>query len=355
MAFVDTKLPKWLSQGSKGGPGYRTHITRADSGAESRATNWPDNRSRLAFTVAKELQTRPEIADLVSMWRVMRGAGRGWRFRDDTDWTTSQRHNLTPSGPTGLSPMDPPITDGTTKVFQLRKGYLDSNSGRIFYRPITRPVPPGDPDHSISIWVFATFPVFANDQPFGGWENFIRIAVDYDSGRVHLENLDGTAVIAGVPLAASFAFDVPARFSHLPTEQLAVRTQGEGKMFVNLPVTELAPDHCEGTEAWGPGGSSDVTVTAFPHVLDVDVADHVRLSGHGQDHIVWVRDPVILRDELGGVAIQPEGGPFCVVENGDATNRFHVYEQGGGRFVGTWDAGDVGQLYWMGTGTGWKA
>ena len=122
MSVHDILFPERLSFGTKGGPGYRTSLTPGDSGHEIRATEWSPTRSRVQFDVAKSVQTEDDLTELLRFYLCTRGAGKGFLFKDFSDWTTHTDHRTRANfgDPTRPSTSDSPCPNRTSARNQWR-------------------------------------------------------------------------------------------------------------------------------------------------------------------------------------------------------------------------------------------
>ncbi len=335
-------FPERLAPGTKGGTGFRTNVIEADSGAEVRPTPWGSGQSRVQFEVSKAVSSRADIAEILSMFRAVRGAAAGWRFKDLTDWTTSQQHSTLPglSTPVDRSFMDPPFTDGVNRVFQLQKVYYDSGNGNVAHiRKITRPIP-------FNVGVDAFLVIYIAGTPF--WVNglsllpALHIAVDFDTGRTYWD-LDGFGPLpAGLLVEAAFTFHVPARFDRSTDEGLRISWDEADKFSLDgLGVSEIQPDHHCGPEEHLYGGARDIAITSNPHRFDERIALVQRLTGAGPNQVVHMPDMSLWAEEF-------KGGPYAIIENGSSTQQLVVVGYQGLVPGGIIPANSVGELHWFG-------
>ena len=172
-AFDDIQFPLALGRQAEVTPAFSTAILTSAGGAEQRNAGWAE--ARTSYDVGPGVRSEADVATLLAFFRARLGPARGFRLRDPFD-------SIGTSEPLGAG-------DGTTRRFALVRRYGDA------VRRITRPVA-----GSVSIRV--------GDGPTGGF------SVE-EGGWIVLD----AAPAAGVPVTASFAFDVPVRFAE---DQLSV-------------------------------------------------------------------------------------------------------------------------------------
>ncbi|SDH74221.1 DUF2460 domain-containing protein [Roseospirillum parvum] len=177
VAFIDTRLPIHIEQGSEGGAGYKTDIWVGASGKESRNIRW--SRSRGTWNIAYGIHRRDDLATIKSLHHAAAGAALGFRFKDWSDYEI---------GAAG-TPQQIATGDGATTKFQAVKIYTAGASSRA--RPITRLV-----DGTVSVFK-------------DGVEVSSGVSVDVDTGVVTFT----TAPAADVVIGLVAEFDVPVRFS----------------------------------------------------------------------------------------------------------------------------------------------
>ncbi len=192
--FDDILFPLGLSTGSTGGPTFRTSVTAAASGYEQRNAAWPNGR--LKWTLSKDL-VKPATRDiLVQFFRARKGRLRAFRFRDPFD---NQAFGQVLNYTGGLS-------------FQLIKVYGDAASAetRIIKKPVAGTVTltrDGAAFTAAGNWSIDTstgIGTFASDQ-------------------------------AGHTIAASFTFDVPARFD---VDEMSLSLENNYVSWGNVAILE---------------------------------------------------------------------------------------------------------------------
>lgn len=132
MSIHAVQFPTNISQGSAGGPSFKTSVMETDSGVEERLSRWTNARRR--YNVKYGIRTKADLAVVHKFYLLRQGALYGFRYKDPLDFTTN-------SNGYGAYTKDDEIFgvgDGTTKVFQLKKDYSDAV--HTITRNITRPV-----------------------------------------------------------------------------------------------------------------------------------------------------------------------------------------------------------------------
>ena len=176
------------------------------NGHEERNTPWSQSRRR--YDAGLGLRSLDDLHECLAFFEARMGQLHAFRWKDWADFR-SGRPSATPT------PTDQLLGtgDGTTTVFQLRKGY--SSGGVTAWRIITRPVP-----GTVRIAV-------AGQQQTLGW------TLDPTTGRVTF----ATAPAQGAPVTAWFEFDVPVRFD-AGAIRVQVSTFQAGEV-PSVPVIEL--------------------------------------------------------------------------------------------------------------------
>lgn len=179
-SFDDVLYPLPLGRDTEITTEFSTQIMTTAAGFEQRNSLWSD--ARLRFDVGPGIRSEAELAVLVAFFRARRGAARGFRLTDPTDFSS----NAMTAPPT---PLDQPIGtgDGATARFPLVKTYGSGADAQI--RRITRP---------------------RNDT--------VRVSVGGVEARSFRVEEGGIVVLAAEPavgeqVRAGFLFDVPVRFA----------------------------------------------------------------------------------------------------------------------------------------------
>ena len=179
-AFDDIPYPLALGMDATIAPEFSTSVAVTASGFERRNSLWSD--ARLRFDVGPGIRSEAELGALIAFFRARRGAARGFRLRDPSDFSS---HGMTGT-PTAIDQLIG-LGDGTTASFPLVKRYGSGDDRQV--RRITRPIA-------------ASLVVSADGAPVSGWT--------LDPGGVVTF---AAAPAAGVMLRAGFVFDVPVRFA----------------------------------------------------------------------------------------------------------------------------------------------
>lgn len=133
MAFHNAQFPTDISEGSAGGPGYRTKIVTMASGFEIRQGQW--SLPKFQFNVAYGIRTYDDLAAVKDFYIARSGALNSWRFKDLSNYTTASNHRDLSSYTDQV--VDSSAADGQT-VFQLVQRITDN--GTTVIRPVTKPV-----------------------------------------------------------------------------------------------------------------------------------------------------------------------------------------------------------------------
>jgi uncharacterized protein (TIGR02217 family) len=129
-AFDDVLYPIPLGRDSAISPEFSTSVITTASGFERRNSLWSD--ARLRFDVGPGVRSEAELGVLLDFFRARRGAARGFRLRDPSDFSSN--------GMTGTPGMIDQLIgtgDGTTAAFHLVKHYGQPPEPQR--RRITRP------------------------------------------------------------------------------------------------------------------------------------------------------------------------------------------------------------------------
>jgi len=180
-AFDDIPYPLALGRDATITPEFSTSVSVTASGFERRNSLWTD--ARLRFDVGPGIRSEDELGVLLAFFRARRGAARGFRLRDPSDFSSNGM-----TGAPGATDQRLGVGDGVTSTFALIKRYGTGDEAQL--RRITRPVL-----DSVSISV--------NGAPITtGWT--------HDAGGVVTF---ATPPAPGAIIRAGFLFDVPVRFA----------------------------------------------------------------------------------------------------------------------------------------------
>lgn len=179
-AFDDVPYPLPLGRDTEITTEFSTQVMTTAAGFEQRNSLWAD--ARLRFDVGPGIRSEAELAVLVAFFRARRGAARGFRLRDPTDFSS----NAMTAPPTALDQLIG-TGDGATARFALIKAYGAGVDAQV--RRITRPR-----------------------------SDTVRVSVGGVETRAFSVDTRGVVVLAAAPAAgeavrAGFLFDVPVRFA----------------------------------------------------------------------------------------------------------------------------------------------
>lgn len=180
-AFDDVPYPLALGRDATVTPEFSTTVSVTASGFERRNSLW--SNARLRFDVGPGIRSELELGELIAFFRARRGAARGFRLRDPSDFSSNGMVGSPTSADQLLG-----TGDGTKASFPLVKRYGEGDEAQI--RRITRPV-----SSSLVVSVGGV-PVTT------GWSLDEAGVITFTAAPVN-----GAAVRAG------FLFDVPVRFA----------------------------------------------------------------------------------------------------------------------------------------------
>ena len=204
LPFDDVPYPLALGRDAMVTPEFSTSVAVTASGFERRNSLWSD--ARLRFDVGPGIRSEAELGVLLSFFRARRGAARGFRLRDPSDFSSNAMTGV----PTATDQLLG-IGDGLKASFPLLKRYGEDGAEQL--RRITRP-------RADSIVVSI--------------DGLATTAFTLDPGGV----LRFTSPPAtGKLVRAGFLFDVPVRFAEDKLEVSgAVFAAGEAP---SVPVIEI--------------------------------------------------------------------------------------------------------------------
>jgi uncharacterized protein (TIGR02217 family) len=255
MSFHDVLFPEHLSFGTRGGTGFSTAIKPSDSGVERRSKEWEGQRGRVQYDISKAVQTEDDIGDLLSFYMCMRGSACGFRFKDPADFTSDDDGTTVPTAEVARNPqpMIGRVDDGN-QFFTLNKQYRDkhyANNQLAGNRAITRPIPPGSSSHAIYIYLGGQLVWKSDTSGSGTQAQGYVCAVDYDTGRVHIDPAPA------VQPHAEFTFHVPARFGEEVDAGMDVSWNSAGEFSLGaVTIVEITSDISTGAEEWHYGGAT---------------------------------------------------------------------------------------------------
>jgi len=196
MAFDEVQLDPKISYGAVGGPKYKTTVIMSNSGSEQRISQYL--RGRLSWDISTGIKSVAQMSAILTFFRARQGKGRGFRFKDWTDYTAVHE------GFGGTSPQ------------QLIKTYRDTANTEV--RLIKKPIA------GITIWLSdGMVPPGPTGAPLTGW------TLDTTTGLVSGLGTDN--------YVWSGQFDTPVRFDtdemHMNVAEFATRN------WDSIPVVEL--------------------------------------------------------------------------------------------------------------------
>ena len=204
LPFDDLPYPLALGRDATVMPEFSTSVAVTASGYERRNSLW--SNARLRFDVGPGIRSEAELGVLLAFFRARRGAARGFRLRDPTDFSSNAM-----TGTPGNADQLLGTGDGTAASFALLKRYGDGEAAQL--RRITRP-------HAASVVVSVAGLVST------GWT--------LNSGGVVTFTAPPPV---GKAVRAGFTFDVPVRFAEDRLEIAgAVFAAGEAP---SVPVIEI--------------------------------------------------------------------------------------------------------------------
>lgn len=214
-SFDEVRLPPEIARGGKIGPKYNTIII-SPSATEQRVSLW--SVGRLSGEISFTTQKMDELAVLDAFFRARKGRGRGFRFRDLTDYQVTH---------------EPLVNNGTT-ILQLIKTYLSGGQAEV--RTIVKP---------------SQVTLYKNGFPLTPGTDY---TIDFTTGIITL-----TTATVGTQFDWSGEFDVPVRFDVdlMQYEHLQV-TYGQ---WINIPIIELMPDWFTSGSESSSGGGTEAPLT----------------------------------------------------------------------------------------------
>jgi len=197
--FDEVRLPDDIERGARGGPAFNTSIAQLQSGFERRNINWTRERSR--WNVGYGVQSKVGYTRILEFFKVRRGRGYGFRFKDWSDYQITEQ-----SIGTG---------DASRVAFQIYKRY--TSGPRSYDRPITK-------------IVAGSYTVKVNAVTQTETTHF---TLNANTGVITFVTPPGS----GLPVTISCEFDVPVRFD---TDELDLQVDLiEAGQVPNIPIVEL--------------------------------------------------------------------------------------------------------------------
>ena len=208
-AFDDVAYPLALGRDATVTPEFSTSVSVTASGFERRNSLW--SNARLRFDVGPGIRSERELGELLAFFRARRGAARGFRMRDPSDFSSRDMTGI----PTATDQMLG-TGDGVKAAFPLIKRYGSGADAQA--RRITRPV-----IASLLVKVGGTIMT-------SGWTLGAAGTITFT-----------TPPASGAEVRAGFLFDVPVRFAddHLQISGHAFAA-GEAPSVPVIEVREAA-------------------------------------------------------------------------------------------------------------------
>ena len=204
-AFDDLPYPLALGRDAAITPEFSTSVSVTASGFERRNSLW--SNARLRFDVGPGIRSEAELGVLIAFFRARRGAARGFRLRDPSDYSS----NVMTGTPVATDQLLG-TGDGIRTDFPLVKNYGEGNA--VQQRRITRPR-----SGTVLVSVGGT-PILT------GWTLAAAGLVSFT-----------TPPAGGAVVRAGFLFDVPVRFADDRLEVAgAAFAAGEAP---SVPVVEI--------------------------------------------------------------------------------------------------------------------
>ncbi|AGY57155.1 DUF2460 domain-containing protein [Gloeobacter kilaueensis] len=196
-SFLEIRLEFWGENGAQAGPAFNTSILERGNGYEKRNANW--SAPRRSFSTGDRTQNYSWLEYLINFQVMTKGAARGFRFRDPSDFDVT--NGFRNSAQTGFQTRGTTNANGngSNKVFQLQKSY--ANPIETNNRAIKKPVQ-------------GTVHIFVNGTESTAW------TLDYTTGLVTFN----AAPSNGAVVNWAGQFDVPVRFENDDLIQV-LRTQ----------------------------------------------------------------------------------------------------------------------------------
>jgi hypothetical protein len=130
-AFDDIPYPLALGRDATVTPEFSTSVSVTASGFERRNSLW--SNARLRFDVGPGIRSEHELGELLAFFRARRGAARGFRLRDPSDYSSNSMTGTPVASDQLLG-----TGNGTIASFNLVKRYGGGADAQV--RRITRPV-----------------------------------------------------------------------------------------------------------------------------------------------------------------------------------------------------------------------
>ena len=202
-SFIESpSFPTYVSEGSSGGPGFKTDIFTGQSGAEQRNSLWQN--ARCSYDISHGIRNKTDMDTVLAFFYNVRGRAVGFRFKDWSDYIVENQ--TIGNG------------DGSTTDFQLIKTY--TTGAYTYTRDIKKPVS----------GTLTSLTVGGVPKSEGA-----DFTIDYTTGVVSF----GAAPASGAIVVDYIEFDVPCRFD---TDEMPITLEAfeletwDGITIVELPT-----------------------------------------------------------------------------------------------------------------------
>ncbi len=291
MTFHESIFPDDISRGSRGGPGFGTKVTEADSGDTQRYQRRAS--ARHFYDARYGVQRYSELATVRNFFLSRRGSQNGFRFKDWNDYASTADGT---TRTTAVAATDQLIGagDGTTTTFQLRKNYAEGAGN--YTRRIQKPIS-------------GTVVCAINGTPTGAF------TVNTATGIVTFSS----APTAGQSITAGYEFHVPVMFGPGIDEVFNVSADGfNAASLQSIPLIEIIDEREQDEDFFYGHSKSHGGVSSMVNISATEGRVHLlnpTTSG------VQVRLP-----STGSLAT---GGPWFFVVNQSATNTLFLRTSAG--------------------------
>lgn len=208
--FIEApRFPEEISYGSRGGPGWNTHVLRLDSGAEVRNQRW--SYPRHEYDVAFGINTIAALEELLEFFQVVGGMAIGFRYKDWMDYKSCGLSDTPSAADCAIG-----TGDGADTTWQLVKVYTQGAYTRS--RKILKPI-----SGTLLVAVDGILKAETTDY-----------TVDYTTGIITFEA--GSIPAEGEAITAGFQFDVPCRFA---VDRLSININDYNAAMAQVPLIEL--------------------------------------------------------------------------------------------------------------------
>lgn len=201
--FVESpRFPEDISEGSQGGPNFKTYIFEGSDGSEQATIAWA--KARATYDVGYGIRDKEDMDVVRAFFYNMRGRAIGFRYKDWADYQLTDE--VIGTG------------DGVENTFLVTKTYT---AGNPYVRRIMK-------------LVSGTAVVKVNGVTIPQGSGDLFVTVNNNTGTLTF----GALVIpaAAQPVTISCEFDVPVRFD---TDQLASAFEGhQSETWDSIPLVE---------------------------------------------------------------------------------------------------------------------